>query len=434
MNAATAPVLQGSFFGGRPRLPAIVSSNMPIAGAAARPISGPRPVPPQGPAIQRLASGDAYKLPTGLLNRGGPGGKPLPDPVRHKMESFFGAGLSEVRIHEGPLATALGARAITHGSDIHFAPGQYAPGTLQGQRLLGHEIAHVLQQRAGRVRNPFSSGVAIVLDHGMEAEAERMGARAALYQPSGRAGQAIASPTVQPKTRSARPAPESPGRPAGRVSAGQPVVQARFWEVTPAGKYIWHWGPVIKRWWRPSPNLDNGGQEMKGGYGVWLRKSAWDAHQRPAMAHAKVRNVPLQVGRRTAFFSSSPATHAVFKLSGKVYGLAGDFNAVGLAEDNSASSVFTWVAKTVYLAQDEARLFYDTAELTANRLTYTLFTQNCYTPVTAALAEVRRSTDDANVWDDLDELLKGLQPDNFGFGTVTSSDSSAYLSLVKKNV
>jgi len=41
--------------------------------------------------------------------------------------------------------------------------------------LLGHELTHVMQQRAGRVANPFGSGVAVVQDQALEAEADRMG-------------------------------------------------------------------------------------------------------------------------------------------------------------------------------------------------------------------------------------------------------------------
>jgi ribosomal protein S18 acetylase RimI-like enzyme len=96
------------------------------------------------------------------------------------MESALGANFSDVRIHVGPEATAIGAIAFTWGSDIHFAPGQYNPHTPQGQSLLGHELAHVVQQRAGRVSNPFGSGVAVVQDHALEAEADRLGHMAAM--------------------------------------------------------------------------------------------------------------------------------------------------------------------------------------------------------------------------------------------------------------
>ena len=108
------------------------------------------------------------------------GGQPLPDTVREKMEASFGASLSDVRVHVGPQAASIGAVAFTRGSDIYFAPGQYQPHAMHGQQLLGHELAHVLQQRQGRVQNPFGTGVAVVQDRHLEAEADRLGLRAAM--------------------------------------------------------------------------------------------------------------------------------------------------------------------------------------------------------------------------------------------------------------
>lgn len=107
------------------------------------------------------------------------GGWPLPRDVQAKMEAALGASFSDVRIHVGPEASAIGAIAFTWGSDIHFAPGYYNPHTPHGQSLLGHELTHVVQQRAGRVSNPFGSGVAVVQDHALEAEADRLGRLAA---------------------------------------------------------------------------------------------------------------------------------------------------------------------------------------------------------------------------------------------------------------
>ena len=110
------------------------------------------------------------------------GGWPLPTEVRRKMEHAFGTDFSDVRVHVGPEASAIGAIAFTWGSSIHFAPGQYSPHTPQGQQLLGHELAHVVQQRSGRVRNPYGSGTAVVQDHALEAEADALGHRAARTQ------------------------------------------------------------------------------------------------------------------------------------------------------------------------------------------------------------------------------------------------------------
>ena len=108
------------------------------------------------------------------------GGWPLPRDIQAKMEAALGANFSDVRVHVGPEASAIGAIAFTWGSDIHFAPGQYNPHTPHGQFLLGHELTHVVQQRAGRVANPFGSGVAVVQDHALEAEADRLGRMASM--------------------------------------------------------------------------------------------------------------------------------------------------------------------------------------------------------------------------------------------------------------
>ena len=129
-------------------------------------------------AIQRKAGPgvEAFSVPL----RQKSGGLPLPSEVQTKMETAFGADFSDVRVHIGHEATSLGAIAYTWGSNIHFAPGQYNPHTIQGQKLLGHELWHVVQQRSGRVSNPFGGGVAVVQDHALEAEADRMGVKAAM--------------------------------------------------------------------------------------------------------------------------------------------------------------------------------------------------------------------------------------------------------------
>ncbi|MEA2463427.1 MAG: hypothetical protein QOJ98_1174 [Acidobacteriota bacterium] len=125
---------------------------------------------------------NAMQLPDTMANFATVGGDPLPPSIRQKMESFYGTSFSDVRVHVGPHASQIGALAFTQGSHIHFAPGQYNPSSPQGQAILGHELAHVVQQRSGRVKNPFGSGVAVVQDHGLEAEADRLGQRAAAHQ------------------------------------------------------------------------------------------------------------------------------------------------------------------------------------------------------------------------------------------------------------
>ena len=107
------------------------------------------------------------------------GGSPLPAPLQTKMEGAFGQDFSGVRVHQGPEAASIGADAYTRGEHIHFRPGLFSPDSPSGQQLLGHELTHVVQQRAGRVPTPGGGGVPINADPGLEAEADRLGARAA---------------------------------------------------------------------------------------------------------------------------------------------------------------------------------------------------------------------------------------------------------------
>ncbi|HEX4729515.1 MAG TPA: DUF4157 domain-containing protein, partial [Jatrophihabitans sp.] len=85
-------------------------------------------------------------------------GRSLDDPVRRRFERGFGTDLSGVRIHTGGQAAgasrALAASAFTVGSDIAFDTGRYAPDSQSGERLLAHELAHVVQAGAGIARQP----------------------------------------------------------------------------------------------------------------------------------------------------------------------------------------------------------------------------------------------------------------------------------------
>lgn len=95
------------------------------------------------------------------------GGRPLPGPVRSFFEPRFGADLGGVRIHDGPEADRLNrrldARAFTLGTDVYFGAGQYRPGTDAGDRLLAHELTHVIQQTGGGGDRPArTDGPAVV--------------------------------------------------------------------------------------------------------------------------------------------------------------------------------------------------------------------------------------------------------------------------------
>jgi hypothetical protein len=66
------------------------------------------------------------------------------------MEARFGHDFSRVRVHADDraahAATALDARAWTFGDHLVFGRRQYAPGRRDGDWLLAHELAHVVQQ------------------------------------------------------------------------------------------------------------------------------------------------------------------------------------------------------------------------------------------------------------------------------------------------
>lgn len=138
--------------------------------------------------IQRFAGGPArHKAP--------PRGRELalPSGVRAAMEGFFRADFSQVRVFEGSAAPAVGARAFTDGRDIHFAPGMFQPETRRGREVLGHELAHVVQQAQGRVRaGGRVGGVALNDSPALEAEASRLGAAAA--RGDGSSARAVAPP------------------------------------------------------------------------------------------------------------------------------------------------------------------------------------------------------------------------------------------------
>ncbi|MBO0857063.1 MAG: DUF4157 domain-containing protein [Chloracidobacterium sp.] len=78
-------------------------------------------------------------------------GRALDSATREYMEPRFGHDFSRVKVHSDTLAAesaqAVGAKAYTVGRDIVFGARQYEPSADEGQKLLAHELTHVLQQR-----------------------------------------------------------------------------------------------------------------------------------------------------------------------------------------------------------------------------------------------------------------------------------------------
>ncbi len=103
----------------------------------------------------QAGSGFAVDIETERRLAAGKGrGSPLPGDARAFMEARFGADLSGVRLHtDGDAAhlnRALSAQAFTHGQDIYLGAGKYDAASTEGQRLLAHELTHVIQQGAAK--------------------------------------------------------------------------------------------------------------------------------------------------------------------------------------------------------------------------------------------------------------------------------------------
>jgi hypothetical protein len=136
--------------------------------------------PPEPDPLERVASGIGNRafaelarhgegiLPDGrahpdveraiAASRGG--GRALDGGVRERMAPGLGDDLGDVRVHDGPDADALArsvqARAFAVGSDVFFAEGEHRPGTAAGDRLLAHELTHVVQQRGAPAEGPLT--------------------------------------------------------------------------------------------------------------------------------------------------------------------------------------------------------------------------------------------------------------------------------------
>jgi hypothetical protein len=112
------------------------------------------------------------------------GGNSLDPQTRQSMEQSIGADFSSVRVHTGGEATAAAksvqAHAYTLGDDIVFQDGQYNPGTPDGNKMLAHELTHVVQQRSGPVDGTDAGGGVKVsspddrFEQAAEANAERV--------------------------------------------------------------------------------------------------------------------------------------------------------------------------------------------------------------------------------------------------------------------
>lgn len=132
-------------------------------------------------------------------------GESLDGNIRARMEAALGYDFSRVRIHHDAnaahLSSTLNARAFTVGDHVAFGMGEYEPGSLVGDALLAHELAHVVQQGGAQ---PAAQTSPANSDPGsLEEDADRsaIGAVFALWGRA-RAGLANISENALPRLRS----------------------------------------------------------------------------------------------------------------------------------------------------------------------------------------------------------------------------------------
>jgi len=128
----------------------------------------------------------------------------LPTKLQSNMESSLGHDFSNVGIHTNSQeAVQMNARAFTQSEQVHFAPGEFNPSSIEGQNLIGHEFTHIAQQRAGVVKPTkiLQKGVAINDNKGLESEADNFGRKAARGEAVSkyRGAKASSSTTMQGK-------------------------------------------------------------------------------------------------------------------------------------------------------------------------------------------------------------------------------------------
>ncbi len=106
----------------------------------------------QRAAVNREPAGEVPPIVYDVLRSSG---QPLDAAARAFFEPRFGYDFSQVRVHTDARAAesarAVNALAYTVGRDVVFGAGQCAPGTAEGNKLLAHELTHLVQQARSMV-------------------------------------------------------------------------------------------------------------------------------------------------------------------------------------------------------------------------------------------------------------------------------------------
>ena len=106
-----------------------------------------------------MPSGEVHPEVQGTIDASRGSGSSLDAGVRDRFEGDLGP-LGDVTVHTDDKADQLNrsvsARAFATGTDVYFAKGEYNPGSAEGDRLIAHELAHVVQQRGATNSGPLT--------------------------------------------------------------------------------------------------------------------------------------------------------------------------------------------------------------------------------------------------------------------------------------
>jgi len=199
--------------------------------------------------VARLAEGPGpAAVPPTVLGVLGTPGTPLDPTTRTGMEGRFGHDFSRVRIHTDAEAARsaadIRALAYTFGPHVVMGAGRYQPHTSAGQRLLAHELTHVVQQGS-----PTGPPTSVSDPH----DAAEQAAERAACSPTNASASASPrdAPLLNPVSRTTvqRAAVESDKFEGGVVSSGQICYDLCTGAVSVVG---WIWvgaGLAIGRQW-----------------------------------------------------------------------------------------------------------------------------------------------------------------------------------------
>jgi hypothetical protein len=106
-----------------------------------------------------MPTGEVHPEVQGRIDATRGSGTGLEAGVRSRFEGELGS-LGDVTVHTDDTSDALNrsvsARAFATGTDVYFAKGEYDPGSADGDRLIAHELAHVVQQRGAANSGPLT--------------------------------------------------------------------------------------------------------------------------------------------------------------------------------------------------------------------------------------------------------------------------------------